>query len=86
MDSSGGTNDGRADVAFRVGAVLVAVGAVASIVTLLPLFTDGDPFPVGVYLLCFLAPIGLGVILATVWWRARSRSSRIRSSRDSHSQ
>jgi cadmium resistance protein CadD (predicted permease) len=73
------------DAVFRVGAVLVAVGTVASVVALLPLFLGLDALPVAVYLLCFLAPAGLGLILAALWWRARTRSARLRSSPFDHS-
>ncbi len=80
-----GRSNALADVVFRVGAALVAVGTAASIVALLPLFLDIDAFPVAVYLLCFLAPIGLGMILVALWQRARSRSSRLRSAGGHHS-
>ena len=66
-----------ADAVFRVGAALVAVGTVASVVALLPLFNGWDAFPTAVYLLCFLAPAGLGLILVALWQRARTRSARL---------
>jgi hypothetical protein len=62
---------------------MVVVGLVATIVTLLPLFTGLDPMPVGVYLLCFLGPLGFGLILVAVWQRARSRHHRLRRSPES---
>ncbi len=74
MEESGRSR-ASTDAVFRVGAVLVAVGTVASVVALLPLFLGLDAFPVAVYLLCFLAPAGLGLILVVLWWRARSRSA-----------
>lgn len=52
---------------------MVGLGVVATIVTLLPLLLDADPLPVVFYLLCFLAPLGLGVILLALWLRARDR-------------
>jgi hypothetical protein len=70
------------DATVRLGAVLVLVGTVASAVTLLPLALGVDAFPVAIYLLCFLAPLGLGVVLVALWRRARSRSARIRFVRD----
>jgi hypothetical protein len=73
------------DAAVRVGVVLVGVGTVASVITLLPLFLGVDPFPVAVYLLCFLAPLGLGVVLVALWGRARGRSARLRSAREGNS-
>lgn len=81
-----GRSKAPADAVFRVGAVLVAIGTVASIAVLLPLVLRLDALPTAVYLLCFLAPVGLGLILVTLWQRARSRSSRIRSASDGHSE
>ena len=66
------------DAAVRLGVALVLVGTVASVGTLLPLALGVDAFPVAVYLLCFLAPLGLAVVLVALWRRARSRSERIR--------
>lgn len=72
----------RYDATARLGVALLLVGTVASVVTLLPLALGTDAFPVAVYLLCLLAPLGLGVVLIALWRRARSRSERIRSVRD----
>ncbi|HUV47852.1 MAG TPA: hypothetical protein VMX11_02640 [Actinomycetes bacterium] len=80
-----GRSGAPADAVFRLGAVLVAIGTVASIVALLPLFLGLDAFPTAVYLLCFLAPLGLGLILVVLWRRARSRWSRIRAADDHYS-
>ena len=74
----------RHDTALRVGVVLVLVGTAVSVVTLLPLAFGGDAFPVAVYLLCFLAPLGLAVVLIALWRRARSRSAQIQSTRETH--
>jgi hypothetical protein len=52
---------------------MVAIGCVATVVTLVPLFVDADPLPVAFYLLCFLAPVGLGLILVSLWRTARAR-------------
>jgi hypothetical protein len=62
----------------RVGALLVAIGFLATVVTLVPLFLDADPLPVVFYLLCFLAPVGLGLILVGLWRAARGRSRQLR--------
>jgi hypothetical protein len=62
----------------RLGALLVAIGFVATVVTLVPLFMDADPLPVAFYLLCFLAPVGLGLILVGLWRTARARGRRLR--------
>ncbi|MFL6181164.1 MAG: hypothetical protein ACJ73J_02550 [Actinomycetes bacterium] len=61
------------EMVVRLGAVLVAVGFLATVVTLVPLFLDAEPLPVAFYLLCFLAPVGLGLILVGLWRTARAR-------------
>ena len=61
-----------------MGVALVAVGAVATVVALMPLVVDLDPLPVAVYLASFLAPLGLGVILVALWRQARGRRDRLR--------
>ena len=71
------------DWAVRIGTAMIAVGALATVVTLLPLFTGLDPMPLGVYLLCFLAPLGFGVILMALWQRARTRRHRLRDTTES---
>lgn len=58
---------------LHLGIVLTLVGAVATLMTLLPLATGGEPFPVVFYLLAMLAPLGLGLILVGFWQRARAR-------------
>jgi divalent metal cation (Fe/Co/Zn/Cd) transporter len=86
MASSGDSNRTLLDSAVRVGVVLLAVGTLATIATLVPLFSGVDPLPVGVYLLCFLAPLGLGVIMVALWQRARTRSARLRAAAQDHRQ
>ena len=61
---------------LRVGLALVFVGFLATIATLIPLFTGADPFPVGFYLLAMLAPLGMGLILLGLWQSARHRAQR----------
>jgi hypothetical protein len=60
----------------RVGLALVLVGAAATVVTLVPLFTDADPLPVAFYLTAMLAPVGLGLILLGLWRSSRARTQR----------
>ena len=84
MSNSGDSTPPHSDTVVRVGAALVAIGTVASIATLLPLVVGLEPLPVPVYLLCFLAPVGLGVILVALWRRARTRSSRLRDADQDH--
>jgi hypothetical protein len=65
-------------LAQRIGVALVAVGTAATVVTLWPLVTGGQPNGLGWYLAAMLAPLGLGVILATFWHQARARGRRHR--------
>jgi threonine/homoserine/homoserine lactone efflux protein len=64
-------------VIVLVGAGLVAVGCVATVLTLAPLLLDADPLPVAFYLLCFLGPIGLALILVGLWRSARARTRQL---------
>jgi Na+/proline symporter len=68
----------RQDVALAVGVALIATGILATAVTLLPLFTGAATLPLPWYLLSLLAPVGFGVILVTLWRRARARGVRVR--------
>jgi Na+/proline symporter len=86
MASSGDSDRSPLDTAVRVGVVLLAVGTIATIATLVPLFSTIDPLPVAVYLLSFLAPLGLAVILVALWQRARTRSARLRGAGQDHDQ
>jgi hypothetical protein len=52
------------DVLVRVGGVVFAVGAVATLVTVAPLFLGTDPFPTVAYLLSML--MGVGFVIAAV--------------------
>jgi hypothetical protein len=45
------------------GALLFAVGLVATVATVTPFLVGADPLPVAAYLLAGLAPLGLGVAL-----------------------
>ncbi|MFL6179741.1 MAG: hypothetical protein ACJ74E_07825 [Actinomycetes bacterium] len=71
-------SDRPGEMVVRLGAVLVAVGFLATVITLVPLFLDAEPLPVAFYLLCFLAPVGLGLILVGLWRTARARGRRLR--------
>lgn len=55
----------------------MGVGTVAAVVTLVPLLTGGEPFPLAAYLLALLAPVGLAVVLVALLQRARSRRRRL---------
>ena len=82
MSETRRTSGGPADRLARIGAVLVGIGVIATVITVLPLLLDAEPLPVGFYLLCFLAPIGLGVILVALWRRARNRGAALRAAAD----
>jgi hypothetical protein len=71
------TSPSNTDRVMRVGAVLVGVGVLCTLVTVLPLFSGGGPLPVTFYLLCFLAPLGLTLIGVALWRQARGRRSRV---------
>ena len=62
-----------------MGVACVVVGTAAAVAALSPLLTGGgDPLPIAFYLVSFLAPIGLGLILLVLMLRARGRSDRLR--------
>ena len=65
----------------RVGVALVLLGTVAAAVTLWPLVTGADPYPVGWYVAAMLAPVGLGLLLWSFWRQARQRGRRTRGQR-----
>lgn len=71
-----GSKDGM-DAAVRIGVALLALGTVAAVITLIPLFTGAEPFGLWIYLLSLLAPLGLAVLFVAFWQRGRSRSNRI---------
>ncbi|WP_436776820.1 hypothetical protein [Yinghuangia sp. YIM S09857] len=64
---------GRADVAVRVGAIVFAVGAVATLATLTPFLIGADALPRAVYLLSVLMPVGLAVLIGGVVATARGQ-------------
>lgn len=66
-------NSRRSARLLRTGAVLVGIGTVVTIATLFSLFTGSEPLPLAFYLLCFLAPLGVGLILWGLLELAASR-------------
>lgn len=70
------------DSLLVVGVALVAIGFLATVATLVPLLADSSALPLPFYLLSLLAPVGLGVILVTLWRRARARGLRLRQAHD----
>lgn len=61
------------DRLVQVGAVVFALGTAAVVVTVAPLLLGWHRLPVAAYLLCMLAPLGLGVALLGLYAEARSR-------------
>ena len=61
-----------------LGIALFAIGVVAAIADVLPLVTSWAPLPLAFYLLALLAPLGLALMLVTVWRSARNRSRQTR--------
>jgi hypothetical protein len=49
------------DLLVRVGGVLFAVGALATLVTVAPLFLGTEPFPAPAYFVCMLMGLGFAV-------------------------
>ncbi|MBT2505349.1 hypothetical protein J7I98_05430 [Streptomyces sp. ISL-98] len=56
------TQAGAGDRLVRVGAVVFFVGAVATLVTVAPLFLGTEPFPSVAYAVCML--MGAGFVIA----------------------
>ncbi|WP_030898217.1 hypothetical protein [Streptomyces sp. NRRL F-5126] len=57
---------GPGDGLVRAGGVLFIVGAVATLVTVAPLFLGTKPFPTAAYLVCMLMAVGFVVAAAGV--------------------
>ncbi|OII62905.1 hypothetical protein BJP40_26790 [Streptomyces sp. CC53] len=63
------TTEGAAapgDGLIRVGAVVFVIGAVATLVTVAPLFLGTEPFPPIAYGVCMLMGVGFGIAGAGV--------------------
>jgi len=50
------------DRLVRIGAIVFAIGAVATVATVAPLFLGAEPFPPVAYFICML--MGLGFVIA----------------------
>ncbi|MGK5497082.1 hypothetical protein [Streptomyces sp. URMC 125] len=70
------------DLLVRVGAAVFAVGAVATLVTITPLFLGWDPLPTAAYLVSMLMGVGFAVAGAGV---LRSIAAQRREARESSS-
>ncbi|WP_354641883.1 hypothetical protein [Kitasatospora camelliae] len=67
-----------ADVLVRVGGYVFGFGALATLVTFVPLFFDFDRFPTFAYWLCMLMPGGFLVSLVGLLLSARAQRRRVR--------
>ncbi|MEU1127161.1 hypothetical protein ABZ371_27145 [Streptomyces sp. NPDC005899] len=56
------TPSGAGDRLVQVGAIVFIIGALATLVTVAPLFLGTDPFPPVAYAVCML--MGLGFLIA----------------------
>ncbi|MEU8700803.1 hypothetical protein AB0C61_24680 [Streptomyces sp. NPDC048680] len=57
---------GAGDLLVRVGAIVFFVGAVATLVTMAPLFLGTEPFPSIAYAVCMLMGVGFLIAAAGV--------------------
>ncbi|MFC8226749.1 hypothetical protein [Streptomyces sp. NPDC057287] len=73
------TPSGAGDRLVRVGAIVFFIGALATLVTVAPLFLGTDPFPSVAYAVCML--MGLGFLIAaagvvrSVWMNSPKRAA-----------
>lgn len=71
---------------MRVGGVVFAVGAVATLVTVIPLFIGADPLPTAAYVVSMLMGVGFliagaGLVRSIAHQRRRDRAAQGRSAR-----
>ena len=78
-DSTSPTADPAAagDGLVRIGAILFAVGAVATIATVLPLFLGLHRLPTPAYFVCMVMPLGFAVALAGLFRSARAQRRQV---------
>lgn len=61
------------DALVRAGAILFLIGAVATVVTVTPLFLGLAPLPVAAYFVSMLMPVGFGTALVGLLRSARAQ-------------
>lgn len=61
------------DLLVRSGGVVFLVGAVATVVTVAPLFLGTEPFPAPAYFVCMLMGVGFALAAAGLVRSARSQ-------------
>ncbi|WP_078869431.1 hypothetical protein [Streptomyces sp. NRRL B-1347] len=79
-DKTQANSTGPGDGLVRIGAIVFFVGAVATLVTVAPLFLGGDPFPPVAYAVCMLMGVGFliagaGVFRSVAAQRRQARSA-----------
>ncbi|WP_371498618.1 hypothetical protein OG871_21585 [Kitasatospora sp. NBC_00374] len=67
---------GRGDALVRAGAIVFGSGAVATLVTFVPLFFGLSPFPSIAYWLCMLMPLGFLLSVTDLFLSARAQRQR----------
>ncbi|MEV5607932.1 hypothetical protein [Streptomyces sp. NPDC052225] len=78
--NSRATESGPGDGLVKAGGIVFVVGAIATLVTMAPLFLDTDPFPSIAYAVCMLMGIGFllaaaGVLRGVAAQRRQARST-----------
>ncbi|MEV7020806.1 hypothetical protein [Kitasatospora sp. NPDC093558] len=66
----------RGDAYVRVGAIVFGVGALATLVTFVPLFLHLTPLPTAAYWLSMLMPVGFLLALVGLYVNARAQKRR----------
>ncbi|QEV18729.1 MULTISPECIES: hypothetical protein [Streptomyces] len=79
-DKTQANSAGPGDGMVRIGAIVFFVGAVATMVTVAPLFLGTDPFPPLAYAVCMLMGVGFliaaaGVLRGIAVQRRQARSA-----------
>ncbi|MEU5579540.1 MULTISPECIES: hypothetical protein [Streptomyces] len=79
-DKTQANSAGPGDGMVRIGAIVFFVGAVATLVTVAPLFLGTDPFPPLAYAVCMLMGVGFliaaaGVLRGIAVQRRQARSA-----------
>ncbi|MER7412352.1 MULTISPECIES: hypothetical protein [Streptomyces] len=62
------------DLLVRIGGIVFLIGAVATLVTMAPLFLGTEPFPAPAYFVCML--MGAGFVIAGVGVFRAARAQR----------
>ncbi|MEU5714845.1 hypothetical protein AB0G71_03465 [Streptomyces sp. NPDC020403] len=73
------TPSGAGDRLVRVGAIVFFIGAIATLITVAPLFLGTDPFPSVAYAVCMLMGVGFLIaaagVVRSVWKNSPKRAA-----------